>query len=241
MNRFITVGAISAWLVVAICIAGCTSPSTSSSNQTTTANATSNVTHNATSNVTRNVTGNTTIAAPVSVQQGQNFTLQLQSNPSTGYQWKPSFDTSVVSLKNQQYVADQPVITGSGGKDVFTFQAVKVGSTTITFVHVSPSGTVTDRTARKVTVTQAATPQVSFTVRLPTNLSTGYHWQPTYGTSTFNLKSDNFESSGSQIGGSGTEVLTFQMLKTGTATATFDNLNPSGSSTEQITVSIAAG
>ncbi len=241
MNRYITVGAISALLIVAICITGCTSPSTSSSNQTTTANATSNATQNATSNATQNVTVNTTTAAPVSVQQGQNFTLQLQSNPSTGYQWKPSFDTSVASLKNQQYVADQPVTEGSGGKDVFTFQAVKVGSTTITFDHVSPSGTVTDRTVNKVTVTQAATPQVSFTVRLPTNPSTGYHWQPTYDTSTLNLKSDTFESSGSQIGGSGTEVMTFQVLKTGTATAAFDNLNPSGSSTEHISVSMTVG
>ncbi len=144
----------------------------------------------------------------------------------------------MVSLKNHQYVADQPVTEGSGGKDVFTFQAVKVGSTTITFDHVSPSGTVTDQTVNYVTVTQAATPQVAFTVSLPTNPSTGYHWQPTYDTSTLNLKSDTFEPSGSQIGASGTEVLTFQVLKTGTATATFDNLNPSGSSTERITVAV---
>lgn len=39
----------------------------------------------------------------------------------------------------------------------------------------------------------------------------------------------------------GTEVLTFQVLKTGTAMATFDNLNSSGSSTEYVSVSITVG
>jgi inhibitor of cysteine peptidase len=233
MNRNVTVVAIAALLVAAICIAGCTSPSTSSSNQTTTANAT----QNATSNVTQNVTS--TVAAPVSVQLGQNFTLQLQSNPSTGYQWQPSFDASMVSLKNQTYVADQPATTGSGGKDVFTFQAVSVGSTTITFDHISPSGTVTDQTVNYVTVTQTATPQVAFTVSLPgASGSTGYSWQPTYDTSSLNLKSNTVEPSGSQIGAPATQVFTFQVLNTGTATATFDLMPPSGSSTERITVTV---
>jgi predicted secreted protein len=235
MNRHITVGAIAALLIAAICIAGCTS-STSPSNQTTTANVTQ--TSNATQNATSSATINASTAAPISVQQGENFTLQLQSNPSTGYKWTPSFDTSVITLENQHYVAAQPVTPGSGGNDVFTFRAVQVGSTTITFDHVSPSGTVTDRVVNDVTVTQAATPQVSFTVSLPTNPSTGYHWQPTYDTSTLNLKSSTFEASGSQIGAAGTQVITFQVLQTGTATATFDNLNPSGSSTQQISVAV---
>jgi predicted secreted protein len=242
MNRNITVGAIVALLVAAICIAGCTSPSTSSSNQTTTANATSNVTQNATVNVTA--------LAPVSVQGGQNFTLQLQSNPSTGYHWQCGFDSNVVSLKNQTYVPDQPVLVGSGGKDVFTFQAVKADFSTwtlITFDHISPRGTVTDLTVCYVTVTQAATPQgatpqVSFTVSLPgASGSTGYSWKPTYDTSTLNLTSNTFAQSGSQIGAPATQVLTFQVLKTGTATATFDLMPPTGSSTEHISVSMTVG
>ncbi|MGA9080000.1 MAG: hypothetical protein WB581_07195, partial [Halobacteriota archaeon] len=44
---------------------------------------------------TTTVAGNGTAlgnATDINVMQGQNFTMQLQSNPSTGYHWEPTYD-----------------------------------------------------------------------------------------------------------------------------------------------------
>ena len=146
MNRNNTVGVIVALLVAAICIAGCTSSSPSSSNQT------------ASSNETQGATVNVFALAPVSVSGGQNFSLQLPSNPTTGYRWQCGFDSSALSLKNQTYVANQTTtagVAGGSGNDVFTFQAVKANfsmETLITFAYISPDRTVTNVTVCDVTI-----------------------------------------------------------------------------------------
>jgi inhibitor of cysteine peptidase len=146
MNRNIIVGVMVALLVAAICIAGCTSSSPSSSNQT------------ASSNGTQSATVNVVALAPVSVSGGQNFSLQLPSDPSTGYRWQCGFDSSVLSLTNQTYVANQTTaagVVGAGGNDVFTFKAVNANFSTetlITFAYVSPDRTVTNVTVCDVTI-----------------------------------------------------------------------------------------
>jgi predicted secreted protein len=122
-----------------------------------------------------------------------------------------------------------------------TFQVLKTGTSTATFDNIDASGTSTEHVTVTVTSAQASSPQVSFTVGLPgASGSTGYSWQPTYDTSSLNLKSNTVQS-GSEIGAPGTQVMTFQVLKTGTSTATFDLTPPSGSSTERISVSLSVG
>src|SRR5687768_7633387 len=62
----------------------------------------------------------------ITVKAGETFELVLPSNSSTGYRWNliGELDANVVQLVGQNYIAQQPIIPGSGGVDVWTFNAV---------------------------------------------------------------------------------------------------------------------
>ncbi len=147
MKKLVIIGAIMVLTIAGICIAGCTSPSSSTSNQTTTATVSQTTT---TKTVGANVTQSN--GTPITAQPGQNFTIRLSTNPSTGYSLRAQYNTSSVALKNETYVPTQPVAPGSGGTEVCTFQGLKAGTTTITFDKVSPSGTATERVSYPVTI-----------------------------------------------------------------------------------------
>jgi inhibitor of cysteine peptidase len=78
----------------------------------------------------------------VTVKAGETFELVLPSNPSTGYHWDiiPEMDENIVQFVEQNFMAEQPVIPGSGGVDVWTFRAVSTGETTIVLGYYPPSG-----------------------------------------------------------------------------------------------------
>jgi inhibitor of cysteine peptidase len=147
-----------ALLTLTIVIAGCTSSVTSNNTSSVTSNNTSTVSTQTTENVTMTTTTNATNAThgePISAVQGQNFTITLRSNPSTGYHWDPHFDRAALSLTNSAYVSDPNPhnLVGVPGSQVFTFQGLAKGTTTITFNNVSPSQSVTEQTVYAVTVT----------------------------------------------------------------------------------------
>ena len=114
-------------------------------------NATANVTK--TSTATPKPSGIPSAAPPtptpsgqqMAVAQGQTFTIQLSANPSTGYHWTPTFDTGALSLKSQTFVSNATPtrLVGVGGTELFTFQALRAGTTSITFDYVSPGGQTT--------------------------------------------------------------------------------------------------
>jgi len=72
---------------------------------------------------------------PVSVNVGQQFVVELESNPTTGFIWTATFDAKVLSQVSKDYTASPaaPGLVGSGGKDKFTFKAVAAGTTDLTF------------------------------------------------------------------------------------------------------------
>jgi inhibitor of cysteine peptidase len=147
-----------ALLTLTIVIAGCTSSITSNNTSSVTSNNTSTVSTQTSENVTMTTTTNATNAThgePISAVQGQNFTITLRSNPSTGYHWEPHFDRAALSLTDSVYVSDPNPhnLVGVPGSQVFTFQGLAKGTTTITFDNVSPSQSVTEQTAYAVTVT----------------------------------------------------------------------------------------
>lgn len=76
------------------------------------------------------------------VSPGQAFDIVLPSNPSTGYRWDlvRELDANLLQPVEQTYIAEQPVLPGSGGVDVWTFSAIGTGETTIELGYYSPSG-----------------------------------------------------------------------------------------------------
>jgi inhibitor of cysteine peptidase len=88
------------------------------------------------------VTAYTESSKTIKTNVDQEFTISLQANPTTGYDWKTvSFDTSLITLVKKDYNQDdhsgKPLV-GSGGTDFFTFKALKTGETKITFIYYRP-------------------------------------------------------------------------------------------------------
>ena len=78
---------------------------------------------------------------PIKAKAGTEFSLTLESNRTTGYQWqldKP-LDESVVKLVRNEYKSPEAAgVVGAGGKEVWTFKAVAEGKTVIVMKYVRP-------------------------------------------------------------------------------------------------------
>jgi inhibitor of cysteine peptidase len=79
-------------------------------------------------------------AGVVEAQQGQNFTITLGSNKTTGYEWQFSqpLNKSMVQLISSKYLANKTQFVGVGGRQIWTLKALKPGKTTIYFEYVRP-------------------------------------------------------------------------------------------------------
>jgi len=84
--------------------------------------------------------GNINQGKPVQAKAGKEFVITLKSNITTGYQWQltKAVDKEYVILTGLKYVTKKPKLIGSGGKEEWTFKAVKPGKTTISFQYVRP-------------------------------------------------------------------------------------------------------
>lgn len=70
---------------------------------------------------------------------GEEFTIRLEANATTGYRWEVGYDEEYLELTDQDYeVEASPGIVGVGGQAVFTFQTLTPGTTEITFSHSRP-------------------------------------------------------------------------------------------------------
>jgi predicted secreted protein len=77
----------------------------------------------------------------ITVKPGETFDIVLPSNSSTGYHWNlvAELDANILKLVEQDYIAQKPVLAGSGGVDVWTFQAVNAGNGTIVLGYYPPT------------------------------------------------------------------------------------------------------
>ena len=78
---------------------------------------------------------------PIEVNAGETFTIVIESNPTTGYHWETVGDLNGVEFVSSDYKADEPVLTGSGGVDIWTFKAVSAGETQIMLGSYPPGVT----------------------------------------------------------------------------------------------------
>jgi predicted secreted protein len=149
-KRVVIAGLVIALLSFIVVVAGCTS-STSNKNTST---ATTQTSESAAMTKTANST-NVTPGESITATQGRSFTITLRTNPSTGYHWEPQFDRTALSLVDSVFSSDPNPhnLVGVPGSQVFTFQGLAKGTTTVTFNNVSPSEIVTDQVTYTVTVT----------------------------------------------------------------------------------------
>ena len=78
--------------------------------------------------------------SPRQVKAGKEFVITLNSNMTTGYQWQlaKAVDKGYLVLLGLKYVARQTKLVGAGGKEEWTFKAIKPGSTAVSFQYVRP-------------------------------------------------------------------------------------------------------
>ena len=66
------------------------------------------------------------------------FAIALDSNPTTGYSWNASYDTSMLSLEKEEYIPNktEPGLVGAGGTQHYQFKALKAGSTGVNLTYL---------------------------------------------------------------------------------------------------------
>jgi len=72
------------------------------------------------------------------VKAGEQFTITLESNRTTGYSWHLAepLDETIVTLIGSEYVRPDKVKPGAGGREIWTFKAVEEGKTVINFKYI---------------------------------------------------------------------------------------------------------
>ena len=87
--------------------------------------------------------GASELPAATEVAPGGRFDVRLESNPTTGYAWalRAGADSGVVRLVGSRFVppvppaGGGPAPVGQGGHEVFSFEAVAPGRTTLDFAY----------------------------------------------------------------------------------------------------------
>lgn len=75
------------------------------------------------------------------VKVNEEFTIGLPANPTTGYQWTESHDSSLLSLVGSEYKSSKQAkgLVGAGGMQYFKFKALKPGMTSINLRYQRPT------------------------------------------------------------------------------------------------------
>jgi len=106
--------------------------------------------------LTRASGGNKVTGDTFETTVGKTFTIALDANATTGYNWtQTTKDTNIVAYVDNAYVAAAtgPQTVGGGGTDTFTFKAVGKGTTTISLAYARPWESVPPAQTRTITVT----------------------------------------------------------------------------------------
>ncbi|CAG1006320.1 hypothetical protein ANAEL_03410 [Anaerolineales bacterium] len=84
---------------------------------------------------------------PIEVDAGNEFSLILESNPTTGYHWDivGNLDSGTIEFVKSEYTSTSaPNLVGGGGLDTWTFKAISAGETHITLGYYPPSNDPVD-------------------------------------------------------------------------------------------------
>jgi inhibitor of cysteine peptidase len=85
---------------------------------------------------------NNHITKEVQVASGNSFTVTLCSNPTTGFQWSETAqisDQTVLQQIDHKFVsAEETGVVGAPGQEVWTFKALKKGTTSLSLEYSQP-------------------------------------------------------------------------------------------------------
>ncbi len=73
----------------------------------------------------------------VEIKNGQEFTITLGSNPSTGYSWSidDTYDRNIISKISNEFIASNTKRIGAPGHELWIFKGTGTGSTKLNFTY----------------------------------------------------------------------------------------------------------
>ena len=74
----------------------------------------------------------------ISVKAGDQFVVELASNPTTGYQWQPAFDPAALKLVGRDFSLAGAAVgaaIGGGGVERFRFESLAAGASRLSFAY----------------------------------------------------------------------------------------------------------
>jgi inhibitor of cysteine peptidase len=78
----------------------------------------------------------------IELEKGEEITILLDSNPTTGYSWilGEEMDSTIVELTDSMFLQTEKEkeLVGAGGSEVFTFEAKNSGHTEIVLCYQRP-------------------------------------------------------------------------------------------------------
>ena len=76
----------------------------------------------------------------IEIAVGGSITVTLDSNATTGYSWefKGISNPAILEKTDNKYEAPTTGLMGAGGKEVWTFKALKAGTTTLSMEYSQP-------------------------------------------------------------------------------------------------------
>ncbi len=77
----------------------------------------------------------------IAVNPGEDITITLESNPSTGYSWQFVYDSGKLEFVKRDFIApeeEEPELVGAPVDEVFVFRALEPGETEISFLYARP-------------------------------------------------------------------------------------------------------
>ena len=77
----------------------------------------------------------------ISIKKDQEFNLYLKSNPTTGYEWMPIFNASIVKLVSHSFKPSSTLMAASG-TDTFVFKGMSLGTTLIKMLYKRSGKTI---------------------------------------------------------------------------------------------------
>jgi predicted secreted protein len=71
--------------------------------------------------------------SPIEIPNGSRFSIELDSNPTTGYAWVfgTPLEENIIRLVRTDYINPESTLAGAGGAQVWVFKALQPGTTTV--------------------------------------------------------------------------------------------------------------
>lgn len=158
--RTLAVTAVAAGLVLAT---ACSSSSETTTTSTSAAGGTTSTARSSGTSVPGTAPGTTVPGAitdpsvPIEATVGEEFTITVASNPTTGYTWtvtgEPADSIAVPVGEPTSTAGSMP---GEGGTETFTFKASGPGTTTITLTYARSFAPEDDPTVQEYTLVVTA-------------------------------------------------------------------------------------